>query len=392
MPPNPVPFESSVKTITLLRLNYSREYLQKGEQLTIAEKGENLNNQIWVIEKTDDTNQYKITLSGTNQCLSVQGENEAVVLSEFTGAASQQWQIDDYGYDLHKITSLQSGKSLSVSSGKIVQLPDENPVSQRWFFESPLTPGDGNGLKGEYYSGKQFNTLVLTRIDEQINFNWGLDAPSASLPKDKFTVRWTGKVQPQYTDEYTFIIRSDDGVRLWVNGVRIINDWTERAITETRGKIALEAGKLYDIQLEYLENEYDAIVTLEWECGNLVRQLIPKSQFYPDALNGINTPENTATSPLLIYPNPVHETATIRFNTSSLAPIQLEVYDTQGSWNFELKAVYTVALLDFKLFEDAVDYAMERGIEKGQPVMKTRLYKQMGLKDYREFHRCIEEL
>ncbi|GHT88547.1 hypothetical protein FACS189474_3990 [Bacteroidia bacterium] len=331
LPPNPVPFESSVKTITLLRLNYSREYLQKGEQLTIAEKGENLNNQIWVIEKTGDTNQYKITLSGTNQCLSVQGENEAVVLSEFTGAASQQWQIDDYGYDLHQITSLQSGKSLSVSSGKIVQLPDENPVSQRWFFESPLTPGDGNGLKGEYYSGKQFNTLVLTRIDEQINFNWGLDAPDASLPKDKFTVRWTGKVQPQYTDEYTFIIRSDDGVRLWVNGVRIINDWTERAITETRGKIALEAGKLYDIQLEYLENEYDAIVTLEWECGNLVRQLIPKSQFYADALNGINTPENTATSPLLIYPNPVHETATIRFNTSFLAPIQLEVYDTQGA-------------------------------------------------------------
>ncbi len=46
----------------------------------------------------------------------------------------------------------------------------------------------------------------------------GVGAPVASMHHNTFSVRWTGQVQPQYTEEYTFAVHADDGCRLWING------------------------------------------------------------------------------------------------------------------------------------------------------------------------------
>src|SRR6185503_3713165 len=79
--------------------------------------------------------------------------------------------------------------------------------------------GGGTGLNGEYYDNMNFTQRKLTRTDATVNFDWGSGSPNAAVGVDTFSVRWTGQVQPQFSETYTFYTRTDDGVRLWVNGV-----------------------------------------------------------------------------------------------------------------------------------------------------------------------------
>ncbi|WP_258171269.1 fibronectin type III domain-containing protein [Paenibacillus sp. R14(2021)] len=81
-----------------------------------------------------------------------------------------------------------------------------------------------NGVIGQYYAG-DFGTLALTQTDPAIDFDWGGGRPTPDVPGEWFTARWTGKIQPQYTETYTFYTNTDDGVRLWVNGQLLISNW-----------------------------------------------------------------------------------------------------------------------------------------------------------------------
>ena len=72
---------------------------------------------------------------------------------------------------------------------------------------------------------------TLVRMDTNINFNWGTGSPDPSISADNFTVRWTGSVQPQFNETYTFYTTTDDGVRLWVNGQLLIDEWVDQSAT-----------------------------------------------------------------------------------------------------------------------------------------------------------------
>jgi hypothetical protein len=143
--------------------------------------------------------------------------------------------------------------------------------------------GTGTGLKAEYYNGMSFDTLVLTRTDPTVNFDWGTGSPDASVSVDRFSARWTGQVQPLYSQTYTFYAQSDDCIRLWVNGQQLINNWTEHASIENSGTIALSAGQKYDLKLEYYENSGGALAKLSWSSGSQTKQIVPQSQLYPAA-------------------------------------------------------------------------------------------------------------
>ena len=62
-------------------------------------------------------------------------------------------------------------------------------------------------------------------------------------------MRWTGQVQAPVTGNYTFSTVTDDGVRLWINGVLLIDAWTDQAAkTNTAAPIALVAGAKYSVR------------------------------------------------------------------------------------------------------------------------------------------------
>lgn len=147
---------------------------------------------------------------------------------------------------------------------------------------STLPPvGSGTGLRGDYYNKKDFTRLVLTRTDPTVNFDWGKNAPDPSVQKNSFSVRWTGQVQPLYTETYAFYTVSDDGVRVWVNGQPVIDHWNNHSAHEDSGPITLAAGQRYTIQVDYYEDGGDAVIQLFWSSPSQPKQVIPQSQLYP---------------------------------------------------------------------------------------------------------------
>jgi DNA-binding beta-propeller fold protein YncE len=143
------------------------------------------------------------------------------------------------------------------------------------------SPANGTGLTGHYFDNSNFTGANFSRTDATVNFDWGLSSPHAFIGADTFSARWTGQVQPQYSQTYTFHVTGDDGVRLWVNGSLLIDKWIVQAATEHSAPIALTAGVKYDIKLEYYENLGSAAAQLRWSSLNTPKAIIPASRLYP---------------------------------------------------------------------------------------------------------------
>jgi YVTN family beta-propeller protein len=131
--------------------------------------------------------------------------------------------------------------------------------------EATAPTSTGTGLLGRYYANTTLSgTPVLTRV-ERIDFGWASGSPGTGVNRDNFSVRWTGTVQPLLSGAYRFQTVSDDGVRVWVNGVQLINNWSKHsATTNTSGDINLVAGTRYTITVEYFEATGQAVARLRW--------------------------------------------------------------------------------------------------------------------------------
>ena len=140
--------------------------------------------------------------------------------------------------------------------------------------------GTGNGLLGTYFDNADLTDPKLRRLDPSVNFEWGERSPSPVIDTNTFSVRWTGRVQAQVTETYRFYTQSDDGVRLWVNGHLLVDDWTHHARAERSGTVSLRAGELYDLRLEYFENNGQAVARLLWSSPSTAKQVIPRTQLY----------------------------------------------------------------------------------------------------------------
>ena len=113
-----------------------------------------------------------------------------------------------------------------------------------------------------------------------MNFSWGTGSPARSIDPDTFSVRWTGQVEAPASGTYTFYTQTSDGVRLWVNGERLIGKWVNQRKREWSGTISLEAGKRYPIKMEYFEGTGEATAKLLWSGPGVSKQVIPRNRLY----------------------------------------------------------------------------------------------------------------
>jgi len=127
-------------------------------------------------------------------------------------------------------------------------------------------PVSSDGLKAEFFTGTELQGQpILTRTDKQISFHWGDGSPDPKVPDDKFSARWTGQLEAApKSGDYTFALSSDDGVRLWVNGKKVIDAWKPLFDITNTAKVHLEAGEKANIRLEYFEATGGANVILGW--------------------------------------------------------------------------------------------------------------------------------
>lgn len=141
--------------------------------------------------------------------------------------------------------------------------------------------GTGTGLYGEYFSNASLTGLAC-ETNERIDQDWGRGAPPCgNLPADGFSVRWTGQLQPYFTEDHTFYVEADGGVRLWVNNRLLIDSWAESLSERASPVLSLNGGSLYDIKLEYQDTTGAARVRLYWATSGVLKEIIPTSQLQP---------------------------------------------------------------------------------------------------------------
>ena len=134
------------------------------------------------------------------------------------------------------------------------------------------------GLRAEYFNGREpRGEALLTRVDPTVSFRWDRESPTADLVArgelpaarglltDDFSVRWTGQLVPPVTGRYEITVTGDDGFRLDLDGRRVIDEWTTTPRARARSaSLDLEAGRAYDVRLEYFDAIRDAEIRLGW--------------------------------------------------------------------------------------------------------------------------------
>ncbi|HTL10519.1 MAG TPA: PA14 domain-containing protein, partial [Chitinophagaceae bacterium] len=222
------------------------------------------------------------------------------------------------------------------------------------FSFTTASDADGTGLQGVYYNGTAFaGTPLLTRIDPTINFELTystvLTPAPGVVPPDNYSVRWTGQVKPLYSETYTFYTVSDDGIRLWVNGVQLVNNFVNQGATEKSGSITLVAGQKYDIVIEYYEATGEAVTKLYWSSPSTPKAIVPQSQLYPPAaapaarIAAASSTDTATSSPLAsvaaqptisstVSPNPVSagQQARLQINSDKPGNAYISIVNSMG--------------------------------------------------------------
>ncbi|RPD88220.1 glycoside hydrolase family 3 protein [Luteimonas sp. 100069] len=158
----------------------------------------------------------------------------------------------------------------------------EDPAAMPLIEPQYLRPQPGSnerGLRGEYFRNKALSgEPVLVRVDPQIGFRWDRGSPTDNLmargeagpdnavPNENFSIRWSGQLLPPVSGRYRLEVGANDGFRLYVDGTPVLDHWEDaERMRADSVELDLEAGRAYDLRLEYYEGERDAGVRLAWE-------------------------------------------------------------------------------------------------------------------------------
>ncbi len=173
-----------------------------------------------------------------------------------------------------------AGASLSWSSAS--QSKQVVPQSQLYSVAAPTppTPGTGDGLTGEYFDNEDFTGKKFQRTDATIDFNWQDGSPRSDIAADTFSARWTGQIEAQHSELYTFHVEADDAFTLTIGGqvVASIPNWT--AAEEYTGTLQMTKGQKVPIELTFVERTGWAGAKLSWSSASQPKQVVPATQLY----------------------------------------------------------------------------------------------------------------
>ncbi len=181
-----------------------------------------------------------------------------------------------------------------------------------------LTPTGGKegerGLLGEYFDNTGLEGRpVLTRIDRDLFFDWGHGSPDPSIAAERFSARWTGRLEAPVSGPCVLAFTTDDGVRVYLDGERILQTWSDRAPSTDTVRVVLEAGRRYDLRIEYYENSGQAFAAMGWDVSGKdpaaaeIREAVEAAEACDAAVivAGVNEGEGRDRSDLGLHPDVV---------------------------------------------------------------------------------------
>ncbi|MCB0558975.1 MAG: glycoside hydrolase family 3 C-terminal domain-containing protein [Phaeodactylibacter sp.] len=123
------------------------------------------------------------------------------------------------------------------------------------------------GLQGAYFDNiKLEGSPKVSRVDEQVQFGWTLFSPHPSLDYDWYSVRWSGQLKAPGTGTYQIGVEGNDGYRLYLDGNLLIDNWKKQSYRTILEDFDFEAGREYNLKLEFFEPEGNARFKLVWDA------------------------------------------------------------------------------------------------------------------------------
>ena len=184
------------------------------------------------------------------------------------GPNADTHEFGDYsGTPVNPPVSVLEGIKSHVGPGvKVVHAPwissavGNEPIHKSFFPE---------GLKVEYFDNAELKGNPNVRIEEEIYYDPANRPPDPFLPEAPMSARWSGKLTPTVSGSYTLNMRSDDGCKVYVDGNLLIDAWTSHPVDDNKAIIDLEAGKSYDLVVEYFDGGGDSFGRMYWTAPDI---------------------------------------------------------------------------------------------------------------------------
>lgn len=149
----------------------------------------------------------------------------------------------------------------------------------------------GAGLQATYFNNETLTPpTVVDRVEPQINFDGKILAPAGVGPAP-YSVRWTGYVYSALTEDFTFVVRVRDAVRVWLDGVLVLDEWKPQPFSEFLVVTKLRKGSMNQITMEHAHFAGDLTAELWWRSPSTELALVPAIALYSEkALQSIIHP------------------------------------------------------------------------------------------------------
>ena len=156
------------------------------------------------------------------------------------------------------------------------------------FLGRTSTFSDDRGLSGTWYKSRGYNNKqkAFDRVEGPVDFDWGSGAPKGEgFKAQEFSARWRGSLFTTETGMYEFIVKTENGIKLWVNSEKpTLDAWvSDGRMKEHRVSVRLLGGRAVPIALDFFKwKDKTASIELRWKPPHGVEEIIPRSQFMPN--------------------------------------------------------------------------------------------------------------
>ena len=293
--------------------------------------------------------------------LSLNDKAEPIIIKLPSTGNEQTWDTFDVEMALPKGQNLIKLSIVNVSGSLNLDKMEFSLVQE-------IVPGTGNGLMRELWTGQVggrnwFVDSICAEPDSVIDEIWEDVSPGCGISNDFWNARWTGQIEPLFTEDYTFHLTANDLAKLWINDVLVIDGWSAASSGQAvSGTVSLEANQKVDIRVDYAEKSGDGMIKLEWKSKSNPREVVPQSQLYHETLS-TSVPFIETTMPF-VFPNPANEQLTVKANGISISTVR--IFDIFGKTHllsnepFDSNKTYDISNLSPGLYFIKANYGDKR--------------------------------
>ena len=199
-------------------------------------------------------------------------DNRIIVMGPNAADSTMLWGIY-YGQPTHTVTIKEGIEKKLNRRVPYTMATDITKICERISFFDKMRADDGkSGMTARYWNNTEMKgePVLVKRYGSRLNFdNGGNTAFEAGVNLENFTASYHGTLVPETDTDLLFDFANTNGIRLIVNGDTISQRWKQSRLLYNTKNMKVNAGKKYDIQLDYMQLTGGA--TLNFDVVNVMK-------------------------------------------------------------------------------------------------------------------------